>query len=94
MNSFSYSLILCLGHPWLANHYDDLKIPIDMIIPKQVKAYICSSSLRKSALGVCNVVRNHLLLLMFCSCIVISHCGVWTSLLDFVINYLVYLLSN
>ncbi|KAL1338372.1 hypothetical protein HN51_033020 [Arachis hypogaea] len=40
-----------LGHPWLANHCDDLKIPIDMIIPKQVKAYICSSSLRKSALG-------------------------------------------
>ncbi|MED6170623.1 cyclin-dependent serine/threonine protein kinase [Stylosanthes scabra] len=40
-----------LSHPWLANHCDDLKIPIDMIIPKQVKAYICSSSLRKSALG-------------------------------------------
>ncbi|KAK9290169.1 hypothetical protein L1049_008335 [Liquidambar formosana] len=39
-----------LSHPWLANHHD-LKIPLDMIIYKLVKAYICSSSLRKSALG-------------------------------------------
>lgn len=40
-----------LGHPWLAN-YHDVKIPLDMIIYKVVKAYICSSSLRKAALGV------------------------------------------
>ncbi|XP_020213159.1 CDPK-related kinase 7 [Cajanus cajan] len=40
-----------LSHPWLANHSDDVKIPFDMIIHKLVKAYICSSSLRKSALG-------------------------------------------
>ncbi|KAK7286676.1 hypothetical protein RJT34_21844 [Clitoria ternatea] len=40
-----------LSHPWLANHCDDIKIPFDMIIHKLVKAYICSSSLRKSALG-------------------------------------------
>ncbi|KAL2320646.1 hypothetical protein Fmac_029615 [Flemingia macrophylla] len=40
-----------LSHPWLANHCDDVKIPFDMIIHKLVKAYICSSSLRKSALG-------------------------------------------
>ncbi|KAJ7976587.1 CDPK-related kinase [Quillaja saponaria] len=39
-----------LSHPWLANH-QDIKIPLDMIIYKLVKAYICSSSLRKSALG-------------------------------------------
>lgn len=45
-------LISCLGHPWLAN-YHDVKIPLDMIIYKLVKAYICSSSLRKAALGVC-----------------------------------------
>ncbi|KAI8532779.1 hypothetical protein RHMOL_Rhmol11G0240900 [Rhododendron molle] len=38
------------GHPWLAN-YHDVKIPLDMIIYKLVKAYICSSSLRKAALG-------------------------------------------
>ncbi|XP_050227063.1 CDPK-related kinase 1-like [Mercurialis annua] len=38
-----------LSHPWLANH--DIKIPLDMIVHKLVKAYICSSSLRKSALG-------------------------------------------
>lgn len=40
-----------LSHPWLANHCDDVKLPFDMIIHKLVKAYICSSSLRKSALG-------------------------------------------
>ncbi|KAI4300899.1 hypothetical protein L6164_034226 [Bauhinia variegata] len=40
-----------LRHPWLVNRQDDIKIPLDMIIHKLVKAYICSSSLRKSALG-------------------------------------------
>ncbi|KAF5940996.1 hypothetical protein HYC85_022163 [Camellia sinensis] len=39
-----------LSHPWLAN-YPDVKIPLDMIIYKLVKSYICSSPLRKSALG-------------------------------------------
>ncbi|KAA8517328.1 hypothetical protein F0562_017623 [Nyssa sinensis] len=39
-----------LSHPWLAN-YHDVKIPLDMITYKLVKAYICSSSLRKAALG-------------------------------------------
>ncbi|KAF8396275.1 hypothetical protein HHK36_017890 [Tetracentron sinense] len=39
-----------LCHPWLAN-YQDTKIPLDMIIYKLVKAYICSSSLRKLALA-------------------------------------------
>ncbi|KAJ7972122.1 CDPK-related kinase [Quillaja saponaria] len=39
-----------LSHPWLGNH-PDIKIPLDMITYKLVKAYICSSSLRKSALG-------------------------------------------
>ncbi|KAJ6778872.1 SERINE/THREONINE-PROTEIN KINASE [Salix koriyanagi] len=39
-----------LSHPWLANHHD-IKIPLDIIVYKLVKAYICSSSLRKSALG-------------------------------------------
>ncbi|KAK3017328.1 hypothetical protein RJ639_005481, partial [Escallonia herrerae] len=39
-----------LCHPWLAN-YHDVKIPLDMIVYKVVKAYICSSSLRKAALG-------------------------------------------
>ncbi|KAI4348589.1 hypothetical protein L6164_009297 [Bauhinia variegata] len=40
-----------LCHPWLVNRQDGIKIPLDMIIHKLVKAYICSSSLRKSALG-------------------------------------------
>ncbi|KAG5556003.1 hypothetical protein RHGRI_006588 [Rhododendron griersonianum] len=44
-----------LSHPWLAN-YHDVKIPLDMIIYKLVKAYICSSSLRKAALGA--VAKN------------------------------------
>ncbi|XP_061965867.1 CDPK-related kinase 7-like isoform X1 [Populus nigra] len=38
-----------LSHPWLANHHD-IKIPLDMIVYKLAKAYIYSSSLRKSAL--------------------------------------------
>ena len=56
MNSHAHSLILCTGHPWLVNHCDDVKIPFDMIIHKLVKTYICSSSLRKSALGVRTIV--------------------------------------
>ncbi|KAK7290768.1 hypothetical protein RIF29_05438 [Crotalaria pallida] len=43
--------VQALSHPWLANHCDDMRIPFDMIIPKLIKAYICSSSLRKTALG-------------------------------------------
>ncbi|KAB5551706.1 hypothetical protein DKX38_009017 [Salix brachista] len=39
-----------LSHPWLANHHD-IKIPLDMIVYRLAKAYIYSSSLRKSALG-------------------------------------------
>ncbi|CAI9099564.1 OLC1v1036409C2 [Oldenlandia corymbosa var. corymbosa] len=38
-----------LSHPWLAGCHD-LKIPLDMIIFKNIKAYISSSSLRKAAL--------------------------------------------
>lgn len=56
MNSLAYCLILCLGHPWLADHIDDLRIPFDMIILKLVRAYISSSSLRKSALGVRTII--------------------------------------
>lgn len=44
-------IILCLGHPWLANSHD-VKIPSDMIVYKLIRAYISSSSLRKAALGV------------------------------------------
>ncbi|KAJ0610885.1 putative protein kinase CAMK-CDPK family [Helianthus annuus] len=39
-----------LSHPWLAN-YQDVRVPLDMIIYKTVKSYICSSPLRKAALG-------------------------------------------
>ncbi|EYU20808.1 hypothetical protein ABFS82_11G014300 [Erythranthe guttata] len=39
-----------LCHPWLTGHHEE-KIPMDMITYKFVKAYICSTSLRKTALG-------------------------------------------
>ncbi|XP_077218882.1 CDPK-related kinase 7-like [Tasmannia lanceolata] len=39
-----------LSHPWL-HDCQDIKIPLDIIVYRQVKAYICSSSLRKAALG-------------------------------------------
>lgn len=38
-----------LSHPWL-NDRQDVKIPLDIVVYKHIKAYICSSSLRKSAL--------------------------------------------
>eukprot|EP00268_Persea_americana_P054230 TRINITY_DN6194_c0_g1_i1.p1 TRINITY_DN6194_c0_g1~~TRINITY_DN6194_c0_g1_i1.p1 ORF type:complete len:171 (+),score=22.52 TRINITY_DN6194_c0_g1_i1:366-878(+) len=39
-----------LSHPWLHDRHD-VKIPSDILVFKLVKAYICSSSLRKAALG-------------------------------------------
>lgn len=39
-----------LSHPWLSS-FQDIKIPQDMIIYRLVRAYICSTSLRKAALG-------------------------------------------
>ncbi|ERM99128.1 CDPK-related kinase 1 [Amborella trichopoda] len=39
-----------LSHPWIRN-YQDVKIPLDMLVFRLVRAYICSSSLRRSALG-------------------------------------------
>ncbi|XP_057547618.1 CDPK-related kinase 7-like [Amaranthus tricolor] len=40
-----------LSHPWLSGYHPDIKIPQDMIVYRLVRAYICSSSLRKAALG-------------------------------------------
>ncbi|XP_056691243.1 CDPK-related kinase 1 isoform X2 [Spinacia oleracea] len=40
-----------LSHPWLSGFHQDIKIPQDMIVYRLVRAYICSSSLRKAALG-------------------------------------------
>lgn len=40
-----------LSHPWLSGYHQDIKIPQDMIVYRLVRAYICSSSLRKAALG-------------------------------------------
>ncbi|KAL9232635.1 hypothetical protein vseg_007721 [Gypsophila vaccaria] len=39
-----------LSHPWLSG-YPDVSIPQDMLVYRLVRAYICSSSLRKAALG-------------------------------------------
>ncbi|KAI3882131.1 hypothetical protein MKW92_022012 [Papaver armeniacum] len=39
-----------LSHPWLMNH-QDIKIQLDILVYKLIKAYVCSSSLRKSALA-------------------------------------------
>ncbi|KAK4790005.1 hypothetical protein SAY86_017309 [Trapa natans] len=47
-----------LSHPWLASH-PDVKIPLDMIIYRQVKVYLCSSSLRKSALCASEIVARY-----------------------------------
>lgn len=49
------------GHPWLANH-PDVKIPLDMIVYKLVRAYIYSSSLRRLALNV-SALKIYLILL-------------------------------
>ncbi|XP_044501510.1 CDPK-related protein kinase isoform X2 [Mangifera indica] len=38
-----------LSHPWIKNS-NDVKVPLDILIFKQMKAYMRSSSLRKSAL--------------------------------------------
>uniref|UniRef100_A0A1D1XP92 Calcium/calmodulin-dependent serine/threonine-protein kinase 1 n=1 Tax=Anthurium amnicola TaxID=1678845 RepID=A0A1D1XP92_9ARAE len=40
-----------LSHPWICGS-QDVKIPLDMLIYRLVKAYVCSTSLRKTALGV------------------------------------------
>ncbi|XP_062187343.1 CDPK-related kinase 5-like [Phragmites australis] len=38
-----------LSHPWIRN-YNDIKLPLDILIFRLIKAYIRSSSLRKAAL--------------------------------------------
>lgn len=38
-----------LGHPWIRN-YNDVKVPLDILIFKLMKTYMRSSSLRKAAL--------------------------------------------
>ncbi|KAG8478313.1 hypothetical protein CXB51_028036 [Gossypium anomalum] len=38
-----------LSHPWIKN-YNDVKVPLDLLIFKLMKAYLRSSSLRKAAL--------------------------------------------
>lgn len=44
-------MILIAGHPWIKNS-NDVKVPLDVIIFKLMKAYMRSSSLRKAALRV------------------------------------------
>ncbi|KAL5992682.1 hypothetical protein ACLOJK_013601 [Asimina triloba] len=46
-----------LGHPWLRN-YSDVKVPLDILIFKLMKAYMRSSSLRKAALRALSKTLN------------------------------------
>jgi hypothetical protein len=50
---------LITGHPWIRGT-QEVKINLDMIIYRLMRAYISSSSLRKSALRV-------ILLVLFCN---------------------------
>lgn len=43
--------MLFTGHPWIGN-YKDVKVPLDILIFRLMKAYMRSSSLRKAALRV------------------------------------------
>lgn len=45
-----YSHSSVTGHPWIKNN--DIKVPLDILILKLMKAYMRSSSLRKAALRV------------------------------------------
>jgi len=48
LNGFSYFA----DHPWIRD-YEQVKIPLDILVYKHVKNYICSSTpLRKTALKV------------------------------------------
>ncbi|XP_039010302.1 CDPK-related kinase 5 isoform X2 [Hibiscus syriacus] len=44
-----HSQLSTAGHPWIKN-YNDVKVPVDILIFKLMKAYLRSSSLRKAAL--------------------------------------------
>ena len=44
--------LLLAGHPWMRN-YNDVKVPLDILIFRLMKMYMRSSSLRKAALRVC-----------------------------------------
>lgn len=43
------------GHPWIRNTHD-VKVPLDILIFRLMKAYMRSSPLRKAALRVCNAM--------------------------------------
>lgn len=48
------------GHPWIRN-YNDVKVPLDILIFKLMKTYMRSSSLRKAALRVRILVSKYFL---------------------------------
>ena len=52
-----------LSHPWIQNH-NDVKVPLDILIFRLMKAYIRSSTLRKAALKVCMLLGKNSLLLV------------------------------
>jgi hypothetical protein len=50
-----YLLLFVAGHPWIKSS-NEVKVPLDILILKLMKAYMRSSSLRKAALRVCNAI--------------------------------------
>lgn len=43
---------LCAGHPWLRKHVK-VRVPLDTLVFRLMKAYMQSSQMRKAALRVC-----------------------------------------
>ena len=41
-----------IGHPWIRNTTNEVKVPLDISILRLMKAYMRSSTLRKAALRV------------------------------------------
>lgn len=57
-------MLFFLGHPWIRN-YNDIKLPLDILIFRLIKAYIRSSSLRKAALRVSNSVLQNFVFIFY-----------------------------
>lgn len=56
---------LFAGHPWTRN-YNDIKVPLDILIFRLIKAYLRSSSLRKAALRVGAIMNFIYIIQLIC----------------------------
>lgn len=59
------------GHPWIRN-YNDIKVPLDILIFRLMKSYMRSTPLRKAALRVCICLNDEILALSIISRLYIS----------------------